>query len=470
MKKIPIIQFPFLAFVAASLLTSCEEAAPFLGSNIPEVYVSEWSCDGSQTFVLKAMVLSQKDVVPVDECGFYCSDNVSMQNADKIPSRLTGSTFSAEITLAEMNRPYYVCAYISNGRSEICSEAIVVEATGEWVWNGFKEIKDFSTTANCYIVSKAGAYRFRTVIGNSLESVGPVSSAEVLWETFGTTTAPSKGDLIGNVSYSDGFISFLTDDTFREGNALIAAKDASGNILWSWHIWLTDEPQSQTYNNNAGVMMDRNLGATSATPGDVGALGLLYQWGRKDPFLGSSSIGSTTETKSTIVWPLPVTSTASTGTIAFATACPTTFIARNQNNKDWCYSETIASDAERWKSSKTIYDPCPAGWKVPSGGNIGVWAIASQNFGKYEHIYDKTANGINFSGVLGSNQVIWYPAVTYISSVTGVLAPTNNDGGCWSCSCENFYAYDFYFIEDGLVDNASTFSKALGAPVRCAKE
>ena len=36
-------------------------------------------------------------------------------------------------------------------------------------------------------------------------------------------------------------------------------------------------------------MMDRNLGATSATPGNVGSLGLLYQWGRKDPFLGSSS-------------------------------------------------------------------------------------------------------------------------------------------------------------------------------------
>ena len=36
--------------------------------------------------------------------------------------------------------------------------------------------------------------------------------------------------------------------------------------------------------------MDRNLGATSAALGDVGALGLLYQWGRKDPFLGSLSI------------------------------------------------------------------------------------------------------------------------------------------------------------------------------------
>ena len=32
--------------------------------------------------------------------------------------------------------------------------------------------------------------------------------------------------------------------------------------------------------------MDRNLGALSATPNDAKALGLFYQWGRKDPSMG----------------------------------------------------------------------------------------------------------------------------------------------------------------------------------------
>lgn len=41
--------------------------------------------------------------------------------------------------------------------------------------------------------------------------------------------------------------------------------------------------------------MDRNLGAVSATPGDAGAIGLLYQWGRKDPFVTTSEIGKNTE-------------------------------------------------------------------------------------------------------------------------------------------------------------------------------
>ena len=146
--------------------------------------------------------------------------------------------------------------------------------------------------ANCYIISKAGDYRIQAVKGNSREPVGEVSAVEVLWETFGTDTAPQPGDLIAQVSYDSdkNTIAFSTGAEFLKGNAAIAAKDAEGTILWSWHIWMTDKPEDQAYNNGAGTMMDRNLGATSATPGSVGALGLLYQWGRKDPFPGSSSI------------------------------------------------------------------------------------------------------------------------------------------------------------------------------------
>ena len=58
--------------------------------------------------------------------------------------------------------------------------------------------------ANCYIVSKSGAYSFPTVKGNSTVSVGQVASAAVLWETFGTSVTPSVGDLIKSVSYAEG--------------------------------------------------------------------------------------------------------------------------------------------------------------------------------------------------------------------------------------------------------------------------
>ena len=37
-------------------------------------------------------------------------------------------------------------------------------------------------TANCYIVSAEGKYSFPAVKGNSIESPGQISTAEVLWE------------------------------------------------------------------------------------------------------------------------------------------------------------------------------------------------------------------------------------------------------------------------------------------------
>ena len=154
------------------------------------------------------------------------------------------------------------------------------------------EYKDLSAagTANCYLIQGAGDYKFKSVIGNTDGIVGNVKAVEVLWESFGTDEMPNVGDLIASVSYKDGYIRFSTPENFRDGNAVIAAKNSKGTILWSWHIWCAEEGfNGQVYYNDAGTMMDRNLGATSATPGDVGALGLMYQWGRKDPFMGSSS-------------------------------------------------------------------------------------------------------------------------------------------------------------------------------------
>jgi len=225
----------------------------------------------------------------------------------------------------------------------------------------------FASPANCYIVTNAGEYIFKTLKGNSSESVGNVASAEVLWETFGTHKAPEVGDLVKEVSYNNGEITFKATD--RKGNAVIAAKDASGKILWSWHIWMTDQPVEKVYPSNA-TMMDRNLGAISASSGDVGTIGLKYQWGRKDPFLGEVSHNFNVKAKSTITWPPSEQSSATTGTILYATEHPTTFIdsSAELTNLDWYYTGNETTDNTRWTTSdkaKSIYDPCPAGWRVP---------------------------------------------------------------------------------------------------------
>ena len=220
-------------------------------------------------------------------------------------------------------------------------------------------------------------------------------------------------------------------------------------------------------------MMDRNLGATSATPGDVGALGLHYQWGRKDPFLGSSSISSNEViAKSTITWPSEVYSDSSKGTIAYATANPTTFIGYNDSNYDWYYTGSTSTDNTRWttsESSKSIYDPCPAGWRVPDGGDNGVWSKALGPSSSF----NSTNEGMNFSGKFGSASTIWYPASGCRSGFDGYLGPVGNVGLCWSASPysdDSRYAYGLYFNLYGDVYPSYGYVHAYGYSVRCLQE
>lgn len=328
-------------------------------------------------------------------------------------------------------------------------------------------------TANSYIVSETAIYEFFPVKGNSLETVGNVASVEVLWESFGTNTTPSVGDLVRDVSYSDGLIRFSTPSPFKEGNAVIAAKDASDNILWSWHIWLTDQPEEQVYYNNAGTMMDRNLGATSAIPGDVGALGLLYQWGRKDPFLGSSSINEDIFAKSTARWPSSVSSD-SRGTIEYAISHPMTFISANESNCDWYYTGNDVTDNTRWTTSdkpKSIYDPCPVGWRVPDGGGDGIWSSACGSTLSFDgYPYDSSNEGMNFSGKFGPATTIWYPVSGFRNDSDGSLRYVGYYGFCWSASPSVYNAHYLYFYKLGRVYPSDSNWRAFGHSVRCLQE
>ena len=383
--------------------------------------------------------------------------------------------FSMLLSDLTVDTKYYYCGYVLQSGSYkygVPAEFTTLKHPYELSYDlNMSSATDLSSSAsaNCYIVSNGGLYKFKTVKGNSSKSVGNVASASILWETFGTATTPECFDLIKAVDYENGYLAFQTADTFKEGNAVIAAKDANGNILWSWHIWLTDQPQGQVYYNNAGTMMDRNLGATSATPGDVGALGLLYQWGRKDPFLGSSNISSSRVAKSTLTWPSEVSSDSSNGTISFATANPTTYITYNNSNDDWYYTGSSSTDNTRWttsESNKSIYDPCPAGWRVPDGGSNGVWSKACGSSSYFEgYPYDSTNEGMNFSGKFGADQTIWYPASGYRCG--DGLGLVGRDGFYWSASPNSYYAYYLDFDNNGCVYPSRYYMREHGNSVRC---
>lgn len=291
-------------------------------------------------------------------------------------------------------------------------------------------------TANCYLIQGAGDYKFRSVIGNTDATVGNVKSVEVLWESFGTDEMPNVGDLIASADYKDGYIRFSTPENFRDGNAVIAAKNSKGTILWSWHIWCAEEGwQEQVYYNDAGTMMDRNLGATSATSGDVGTLGLLYQWGRKDPFLGSSSISENEpkDAASTGVW-----NTATIGAQYSAEANPMTY-----------YSE-IYLPTDSWSTSsvpKAVYDPCPYGWRVPE---IDAWQ-----------------KGIEASATM--DYADFYPKA---GARIGRLVDVGRYGYCWSATKEEGRYSALCLFSSYLDTKLSQYSKHVtcALSVRCCKE
>ena len=417
----------------------------------------------------------------------YSSEESEVESGEgsKVDVTEISSDGTFSITMSDLTdeAKYFYCGYVCQGDSytygtpaefttlkhpyEQSSDLDVASATD----------LSFAASANCYIISESGLYKFNTVKGNSNESVGDVVSASILWESFGTSTVPELLDLISGFCYKDGYIVFQTVDAFKEGNAVVAAKDAAGNILWSWHIWFTDQPEEQVYYNNAGTMMDRNLGATSAIPGDVGALGLLYQWGRKDPFLGSSSINNVSVAKSTTTWPSSALSDPTNGTLAYATSHPITFIGRNEYNRDWYYTGTSDTDDTRWTTSdkiKSIYDPCPSGWRVPDGDFEGIWSKASgSSEGIMKHTFDNVNCGFNFSGKFGSDPTIWYPAAGCRLAGGDGIYDVGGWGQYWSASphhSEKNQTAIFDFSYNGSVYLRSNCLRVFGQSVRCAKE
>ncbi|MDR2955734.1 MAG: hypothetical protein LBV43_11695 [Prevotella sp.] len=210
----------------------------------------------------------------------------------------------------------------------------------------------------------------------------------------------------------------------KEGNALVALHvgtngDDSDPICWAWHIWVTDyDPNTATptdYGQNAAtngsvykqtngerdyLFMDRNLGALNITPTDLGSMGLMYQWGRKDPFPAAdgnwtddvrtlyehktnanlteineaTGDGGLLPPGSGIKHLMPPSSPSSN--LALSIENPTTFYygsyikGDSEYLFDWYSGDASGSNSDNqlWGTSdkKSPFDPCPRGWRVPA--------------------------------------------------------------------------------------------------------
>lgn len=227
--------------------------------------------------------------------------------------------------------------------------------------SGYAHDLSLEGTANCYVIPEAGRYRFKCVRGNESSQLIPnVARASVLWES-NFKSSVQEGDLISSVAYEDGAVVFQTGKDTK-GNAVIAVHDASDKILWSWHLWFcphfVPENLQQTYNDGT-VWMDRNLGASMDALSS--SFGLMYQWGRKDPFPGPYS-NSGTLVPTTVAFHKEAASVG--GLMDYAIRNPMTLITTSESDVRWCSREDNWTSF--WGSTKTLYDPCPPGWRVPS--------------------------------------------------------------------------------------------------------
>ena len=224
--------------------------------------------------------------------------------------------------------------------------------------------------ANSYIVTAPGTYRVKSVKGNSTDAISGIETTAVIWETWNNSEEVKEKSLIDATTYEGGYIYFRVPEPFHTGNALIAALDEEGNILWSWHIWLPESAPTQSsygYMTSPREMMSRNLGALMDTeagaPADSRSFGLLYEWGRKDPFLGADGAGSTE--KVTFVG-TEMTISDAIIPLADVGSQPTVLVGVEGA---WCDSNDnyLWADLERDGSKvKSIYDPCPPGYRIPA--------------------------------------------------------------------------------------------------------
>lgn len=179
-----------------------------------------------------------------------------------------------------------------------------------------------SGTANCYLITAPGFYKFKAdvkgngVVPSQLESVAGETaiapkSALVLWYNcyYDGTVKDESPVFVNSVLVKDGYICFYTPSTFVSGNVVIAAFAEEGvtyenieidekrnisnaTMLWSWNIWAVKDYDMEADAMTLGAykIMGRNLGAIAdgrdlnGNFEPVNAVGNFYQWGRKDPF------------------------------------------------------------------------------------------------------------------------------------------------------------------------------------------
>ena len=374
-------------------------------------------------------------------------------------------------------------------------------------------------TANCYMVHTAGDYKLPLVYGNAIKDGADNTTAYKPGGTTGDTycanfvnhngeaiTAPwikdngitvesaellwqDAEDLVTAVDISGDYLTLTVgkDATGQEGNAVVAAKDADGNIVWSWHIWVTKQTfaatdlTTVTTGSHNYTVTPVNLGWVSTSADGKQGYSTFYQWGRKDAFKGTGAptddnvynINGTTVTGLTYI-------SNNTATIADNIKNPTTFYNVSSSSKPstakyfnlWDAQQTGADNITT-ATKKTVYDPSPAGFCVPTGnlyyyfGDGSMRSIGPSSSSSWVSTNKGATWNLNITG-----NALFFPASGYRYSDAGILGGVGSTGYYWSASVGSNtyydYARDLRFTQNNWLWRNNEWS--LGCSVRAVAE
>ena len=336
-----------------------------------------------------------------------------------------------------------------------------------------------------------------------------VSSAQVIWQQeYGCQTAdvmttaqsgtiiPSGAQLALKKS-DDGKVAMTVPLTGTAGNALVAIKDAEGTVLWSYHIWVGEAADVPCNTSTGGqyTLMDRNLGATSVNDKSQtteelirNSFGLFYQWGRKDPF--PRVLHRTARvTANSYSAQLPFTNSVlrsdrTIGSISYATRHPEQRIwLDNSSGCNWLSSyvgelwgfyyssnsfDRLVSENKLKSGVKTVYDPCPAGYRVADAKHIkGLVELNEEKLTSRDKYY-----GYHFD--TGASTTTYIPASGWVKSGiadTQALYYEGYWGMLWS-SASGIMNVNYMYLHSAstaVFGDSHTCVRGNMCPVRCVK-
>ena len=319
------------------------------------------------------------------------------------------------------------------------------------------------------------------------------TTLERVWGIRNNYAKPTVTSILPDGNFTkDGNTITITGGT-NVGNALLALKASDGTILWSWHIWVVDDLADQTYTNCEGqpTFLDRNLGATSNEYNNRYSIGLYYQYGRKDPFVIRTDAFTVTMSGDYYTADVEITDvevrTSDNSNMSWTIKNPNkriVYTATASGNPPKGFNNWLNPESEiynNWGSPgkvtsvdecavskggyKTIYDPCPAGYRVPD--YYYFTGLTSENG------VGESGMGVKFTVANGVEAVYPLPGTLSVGNTgdKGVFY-YNYRGFYWTTALTDKAAIGFLYSSDTFHTSSlgsRTCVRPAAANIRCMK-